>query len=70
MSTVHEVVTAQHCGILVFAFSIITNLCVTDYESLEQADHVEVLSSARDREYVLKKFVTRMVERIGELVQT
>nr|CAD7428903.1 unnamed protein product [Timema monikensis] len=70
MSTVHEVVTAQHCGILVFAFSIITNLCVTDYESLEQADHVEVLSSARDREYVLKMFVSRMVERIGELVQT
>nr|CAD7266653.1 unnamed protein product [Timema shepardi] len=70
MSTVHEVVTAQHCGIRVFAFSIITNLCVIDYKSLEQADHVEVLSSARDQEYVLKKFVSRMVGHIGELIQT
>nr|CAD7445112.1 unnamed protein product [Timema bartmani] len=70
MSTVHEVVTAQHCGILVFAFSIITNLCVTDYESLELADHVEVLRSARDQEHILKKFVSRMVGHIGELVQT
>ena len=30
MSTVHEVITARHCGVKVLAFSLITNLCETE----------------------------------------
>jgi len=32
---VHEVITARHCDMKVFAFSLITNKCVTDYENQE-----------------------------------
>lgn len=36
MSTVHEVITARHCDMKVFAFSLITNKCVTDYDNHEE----------------------------------
>ncbi|XP_063242937.1 purine nucleoside phosphorylase-like isoform X2 [Bacillus rossius redtenbacheri] len=65
MSTVHEVTTARHCGMAVFAFSLVTNVCVMDYESLDQPDHTEVLQSARRQEPVLTAFVSGMVRHIG-----
>ncbi|RXG73167.1 Purine nucleoside phosphorylase [Armadillidium vulgare] len=36
MSTTPEVVAARHCGIRVFSFSLITNVCVTDEDSEEE----------------------------------
>ena len=42
MSTVPEVVVARHCGLKVFAFSLITNSCITEYETDESANHEEV----------------------------
>ena len=30
MSTVHEALTAHHCGIEVVAFSLITNICILE----------------------------------------
>ncbi|KAJ8874854.1 hypothetical protein PR048_022743 [Dryococelus australis] len=68
MSTVHEVITAQHCGINVFAFSLVTNVCVTDYDSLDQPNHTEVLKSAKEQERVLTAFVAAMVRHIGQLL--
>jgi len=38
MSTVHEVITARHCDLKVFAFSLITNNCVTEYEMDEEGN--------------------------------
>ena len=32
MSTVHEALTAHHCGIEVVAFSLITNICILERE--------------------------------------
>ena len=43
MSTVHEVLVARHCGMKVFALSLITNEAVMDYDSQEKANHEEVL---------------------------
>uniref|UniRef100_A0A672LSG1 purine-nucleoside phosphorylase n=1 Tax=Sinocyclocheilus grahami TaxID=75366 RepID=A0A672LSG1_SINGR len=43
MSTVHEVIVARHCGMRVFALSLITNKAVMDYDSEEKANHEEVL---------------------------
>jgi len=42
MSTVPEVVVARHCGLKVFAFSLIPNSCITEYETDESANHEEV----------------------------
>lgn len=42
MSTVPEVVVARHCGLKVFAFSLITNSCITEYDTAAFANHEEV----------------------------
>lgn len=46
MSTVHEVITARHCDMKVFAFSLITNKCATEYSDKkdDEANHDEVSS--------------------------
>lgn len=69
MSTVHEVITARHSDLNVFAFSLITNECVTDYESHEEANHAEVMDVGKTQEKVLKDFVEKMVLRIANLTK-
>ncbi|XP_052126181.1 purine nucleoside phosphorylase isoform X2 [Frankliniella occidentalis] len=64
MSTVHEVITARHCGMTSFAFSLITNKSVTDYESYEEPNHAEVIDMGKHREPVLKEFIARLVKKI------
>ena len=64
MSTVHEALVAHHCGIGVFAFSLITNLCILDGDSEEAADVQEVFDTAEAREEKLKAFVRKMVEEL------
>ncbi|XP_072156148.1 purine nucleoside phosphorylase isoform X2 [Bemisia tabaci] len=65
MSTVHEVLTAQHCDMKVFAFSLITNKCVMDYESMAEANHEENIDTGLMREGVIKKLVTKVVGHIS-----
>jgi purine nucleoside phosphorylase len=43
MSTVHEVITAVHCDMKVFAFSLITNKCETEYETHEEGNFKIIL---------------------------
>ena len=42
MSTCPEVIVARHCGIRVFAFSLITNECDLEGNSDETLNHEEV----------------------------
>ena len=42
MSTCPEVIVARHCGIRVFAFSLITNECALVEDSDETLNHEEV----------------------------
>ena len=42
MSTIPEVLVARHCGISVFAFSLITNKCILEDDSQDMANHEEV----------------------------
>ncbi|XP_026762443.1 purine nucleoside phosphorylase-like isoform X2 [Galleria mellonella] len=67
MSTVHEVITARHCDMNVFALSLITNECVTSYETDDQANHDEVLDVGRMRQDILRKFVSRLVTRFHQI---
>jgi len=66
MSTIPEVLVAGHCGIRVFAFSLITNECVLDEDEEEGANHEEVIQTAKDRENMLQTFVSRMVQAISK----
>ncbi|KAL2080559.1 hypothetical protein ACEWY4_024352 [Coilia grayii] len=64
MSTVHEVIVARHCGMRVFALSLISNQAVMDYESEERANHEEVLQTGDERAKQLERFVATFVSRL------
>jgi purine-nucleoside phosphorylase len=66
MSTVHEVITARHCGMKIVAFSLITNRCVADYDDHTEVNHEEVVVAGKRMEGLLKEFVSRIVNRIKE----
>ncbi|VDP81310.1 unnamed protein product [Echinostoma caproni] len=64
MSTVPEVLIARHCGLNVFAVSLVTNVCILDEESAEKANHEEVLSTAAMRTVTLQSIFVEMINRI------
>ncbi|XP_044252855.1 purine nucleoside phosphorylase isoform X1 [Tribolium madens] len=66
MSTVHEVITARHCDMTVLAFSLITNICITDYECHDKPNHEEVMDVGKMRQDTLKLFVKKLVEYIAQ----
>lgn len=65
MSTVHEVITARHCNLHVVAFSLITNSCITDYDTHDEANHEEVIDVGKMRQDVLGRFVEKLVDYIA-----
>nr|KAF6486590.1 purine nucleoside phosphorylase [Rousettus aegyptiacus] len=64
MSTVPEVIVARHCGLRVFGFSLITNKVIMDYESLEKANHEEVLKTGKQAAQKLEQFVSILMTSI------
>jgi len=49
----------------VFAFSLITNMCYTDYEDNEEANHDEVVNIGLQRQDRITTFVTKVVQEIN-----
>ncbi|CAH0729736.1 unnamed protein product, partial [Brenthis ino] len=66
MSTVHEVITARHCDMNVFALSLVTNECVTSYDNNDEANHEEVLDVGRMRQDILRKYISKLVDKFAE----
>ncbi|XP_012589419.1 PREDICTED: purine nucleoside phosphorylase [Condylura cristata] len=66
MSTVPEVIVARHCGLRVFGFSLITNKVIMDYDSLETANHQEVLETGINAAHKLEKFIFRLMEHVSK----
>ncbi|KAK2121106.1 hypothetical protein P7K49_002492 [Saguinus oedipus] len=64
MNMVPEVIVAQHCGLRVFGFSLITNKVILDYESLEKANHEEVLEASKQATQKLERFVSILMASI------
>ncbi|KAI1309462.1 Purine nucleoside phosphorylase [Halotydeus destructor] len=64
MSTVHEAIVAQHCGLKIIGMSLVTNRCVADWDSTEVAHHAEVVEVGRKRARELEKLVSRIVEEL------
>jgi len=69
MSTVHEVITARHCDLTVFAFSLITNQCVIDYENHDEVNHEEVMDVGKARQPILQEFVSRIVIHLKDILR-
>jgi len=67
MSTIPETLVAHHCGIKVFACSLITNLCVIDYETKLKPNHDEVVEVGKQRAQDLKEFVKLMVQKMATM---
>lgn len=66
MSTVHEVITARHCDLEVFAFSLITNECVCDYDCHDEANHEDVMDVGKARQPILQEFLIRIIQHLKE----
>jgi len=60
MSTVQEVIAAVHCGMKVFAISVITDLGIRDEENV--ITHEEVLQAAKDAEPKLTAIFTHLIK--------
>ena len=63
MSTVPEVIVANHGGMRCVGISIITDQCLPD--ALEPAELERIIETARKAEPALSRLVTTLVERIG-----
>lgn len=66
MSTVPEVIVARHCGLRVFGFSLITNKVIMDYDSIEKANHEEVLEAGKQAAQKLEEFISILMENIPQ----
>ena len=62
MSTVQEVIAAAHCGMKVFAMSVITDIGIREEENT--ITHKEVLQAAKDAEPKLTAIFTKLIESL------
>lgn len=62
MSTVQEVIAAAHCGMKVFAMSVITDIGIREEENT--ITHEEVLQAAKDAEPKLTMIFTKLIESL------
>ena len=62
MSTVPEVIAAVHCGLRVFAVSVISDLCIP--ETLKPVNIDEIIAVANKAEPLLTRLFVGLVERL------
>jgi purine-nucleoside phosphorylase len=62
MSTVQEVIVAVHCGMEVFAMSVITDLGIRDEEN--EITHQDVLDAANEAAPKLTAVFKKMIENL------
>jgi purine-nucleoside phosphorylase len=62
MSTVQEVIAAVHCGMQVFAMSVITDIGIREEEN--RITHEEVLQAAKDAEPKLTSIFTHLIREL------
>lgn len=62
MSLIPETIVAVHGGMKVVAFSVVTDSCLPD--ALEAVDIQKILATAARTEPLLKRLITRMIERL------
>jgi purine-nucleoside phosphorylase len=63
MSTVQENIAAVHCGMKVFAISVITDLGIREEENI--ITHEEVLQAAKDAEPKLTMLFKELIKQVS-----
>ncbi|XP_070575632.1 purine nucleoside phosphorylase-like [Ptychodera flava] len=66
MSTCPEVTVARHCGMRVFGMSLITNKCVSVYDTDEGPSHQEVLRIGAEAATKMEKLIETCVGKMDE----
>lgn len=64
MSTVHEVITARHCGMRVFAASVITNISNDTTESRILNDSSDVIAAANSAGETMSEIFCKLIESL------
>ena len=65
MSSVPEVMVAKHCDMRVFGMSLVTNSCVMNYDTKEEANHAEVLQTGKDRAEDMQRFFVTFLQHLS-----
>lgn len=65
MSTVPEVLVAVHCNMRVVGFSIVTNMCIVDYDNEEKPEHENILSVGNSRSMDLRRLLKTVLPKIS-----
>jgi len=64
MSTAPEVVVARQCGIKCLGISMITNICVMEYDADAHANHAEVIEVANKRAKDMEALVSALLPKM------
>lgn len=64
MSTVHEVTLAAHCGLRSLGMALITNKCLTDYNTTYEAGHEDVIRISELKANELQQLIFDFVKAI------
>ena len=65
MSTVPEVIVANHCGMKVLGLSLITNLVLLPGDERVPPSHQEVLDAVKDTQQEIEDYVRAVISEIG-----
>ena len=66
MSIVHEVTFASHCGLRTLGIALITNKCLVDYDTIEEAVHEDVIRISELKANDLQQLITNFVSVINQ----
>lgn len=64
MSTTHEAVVALHCGLKVLAFSIITDMAISEFDSTGTTNHEEIVKVANSRSKDAEELVVQFLAKL------
>lgn len=64
MSIVHEVTLAAHCGFRTLGLALITNKCLLEYDSTEEAVHEDVIRISELKANELQQLILDFVAAV------
>ena len=64
MSVVHEVTLGAHCGLRILGLALITNKCLSEYDSTVEAAHEDVIRISELKANELQQLIVDFVGMI------